>query len=839
MGDVANLAKAQSSGSTHVMLKRGADPNNIIGLPPNYRDGPDDMTEKVLLASVPVCRLIPAWPSSTDNDSSGLHLYSLDYTKGAQKWRSVIDSGRPEGNMVGFNVYIDGKLENKVVKMPQMDSGARWLDVAYINETSFSETFSQDYGASKFEDMANIGSQSLTELRRITGKSDAASAIKALKLKLGDVGGIAGMMTPMLGAAEWAMGNAEGVLDSLSPGLSKLLSGSKVDFPAIWQNASYQTGYSIMVRLYNPMPANPQAYVDFILHPLLKLLAFVIPISDSSTDPNVKPSITYSSPVACSAYAPGLWELPSGFISSIEVIKGGEANDISWEQRPNMIDLRVSFGELYGVMTSRGSNHKDRPTLQKYMTSLTNAPQVDLDIYTAPGEEGEVLEYQPRLTAHQQEELLEAQNRVDQTSKSMQDSLNTQEAWPKAKSLLLKATDKVNTAVDNLKDNIVKSFKPKARIKLFGSTVDLFGNEVTGDDTIHGSTITPGGTSSIDLAVDSAVDEVKDDAGIVKTLVDSGKSETARSVVHIRMKQGASQSAVGGTNHIGDWLKISDDEQVDLGIDVATGEALGAAGIKLNEMTGVARTAASDGLSSYFNGTKIAKLGSGLKRGAIGRAKSMVPNQVTNSLASISGVGKDLEKAVGLNPIDIIKTIASNTVKSKTGFGVSFGSIILNDTGPSGLNPADLAVGYGQGEIAGAPSGLSLNLIELEATLTNTNLDVNVTNMQDIYSSKPNSMLEVKYLTANGINDKIEATLDDPQVDNLEFIIEVIIGMVADCGRRKSSIEDILVEMNTIPTSPTSEIDEVQELWNTDDVLIDDLTAVLSDLEEALSELGT
>jgi len=189
--------------------------------------------------------------------------------------------------------------------------------------------------------------------------------------------GATGMFDPLLSGIGWAGDKAQKFLQG--HGMGKLLVGSKVDFPAIWKGASYSTGYNITVRLYNPWPSNNDAYEKHILQPLLWLLAFVIPQNDQGEDG--ASMITYHSPVLCTVHCPGLWHIRAGFVSSIEVVKGGENNDISFKHHPGMVDIRLSFGELYGVMTTNDNEQQDRLTIGKYMKNLRDEPQGKFDMF--------------------------------------------------------------------------------------------------------------------------------------------------------------------------------------------------------------------------------------------------------------------------------------------------------------------------------------------------------------------------------------------------------------------------------------------------------------------------
>lgn len=330
---------------------------SIIGLPPSIDHDPVNRNALWTVASMPICRI---WPqkASTLGESTGLHLFSL--VDGIAEWRKIVKSASSESSSYSAD-------------------GDSYLDIAYLNETSISETFNNEYGGSKFEEIGNITGGALSELRQITGGRNVKEVFGRLAEKTAEIpmiGGAVGAALETIGAIG---GVGEAALQKTGLGLEKLLMGSKVDFPQIWKNASYSTNYSITCRLYNPVPLSKEQYKKRILEPLVKLLAFVVPQTDIDKDTG-KSLLTYYIPLLCKVKCSGLWEIRAGFISSIEVIKGGEANDISFHQRPGMVDLRISFGELYGVMPSTvGSGYLDRPTLGRYIDILDQDAMKTMD----------------------------------------------------------------------------------------------------------------------------------------------------------------------------------------------------------------------------------------------------------------------------------------------------------------------------------------------------------------------------------------------------------------------------------------------------------------------------
>ena len=325
-----------------------------IGLPPSlYQEIEENpgLLESLTLASMPVLALTPAYPTIGNVASEGVNLYGLDYVKGKEKYNEILRSAE-----------IKNEIRDR-------------LYVAFLNDSSISESFSLEFGESKFESIANFPSQTLTELRYIAGEDAASKAIKTLSSNLEDKGG---MINGGVGKLMWAGGAMLGGAEKLIEGISNtafknILSGSKVDFPAVWKGSSYSPSYSVTIRLYNPNSQSKESYEKYIIEPLIKLLAFTIPISDSAA--------TFSFPVLCSAMAPGLFRVDAGYVSSIDVMKGGDSNNISYEQNPGTIDIKLTINELYNTMISgsddvQGSD-KFRPTLKKYAEVLRKKTEVE------------------------------------------------------------------------------------------------------------------------------------------------------------------------------------------------------------------------------------------------------------------------------------------------------------------------------------------------------------------------------------------------------------------------------------------------------------------------------
>lgn len=239
-------------------------------------------------------------------------------------------------------------------------------------ENSFSESWSHDFGDSVFENMTNGSSTIGSELKQITGQDTITGSLGEISenmLKLTEnllPSEASNMLKNWLSGARGTADEVDKKMSqsNLGKGILKIGSGSKVDFPMIWRGSSFQPNYSFTIKLWNPFPSSLEHYIKYILNPLYHLLLFMCPLSDSN--------FTYSYPILCRMKCPGLGAIDAGFISNLDVVKGGDNNDISFKQRPGTVEVRFSIQSLYNTMIIRGEQDpiEDRPTLDKYMRDL-------------------------------------------------------------------------------------------------------------------------------------------------------------------------------------------------------------------------------------------------------------------------------------------------------------------------------------------------------------------------------------------------------------------------------------------------------------------------------------
>lgn len=84
----------------------------------------------------------------------------------------------------------------------------------------------------------------------------------------------------------------------------------------------------------------------------------------------------------CELVVPGAVWIPMGYMSNLQVIKGGDVSDFSMTGRPNIIDVRFTIQNVYGVCVTGPKDiekkYKQRPTLRKELKALYSGKNLDI-----------------------------------------------------------------------------------------------------------------------------------------------------------------------------------------------------------------------------------------------------------------------------------------------------------------------------------------------------------------------------------------------------------------------------------------------------------------------------
>jgi len=241
------------------------------------------------------------------------------------------------------------------------------LKVAFIPDTPVTETITNEYGESFLNKITDV-TAGFNEMNQIFGGQNIIETAQKWQTLGKEMGGVAGLGFRGAGAVGETVG--EGVrkfANAISAGsgdlATKLLAGARIDFPFVWKNSSYSITTSITVRLYNPQPGHDQLQQERIVGPLVALLCLATPISDMTN--------VYNWPFFHKIKCPGYFDINPGAISSISITRGAE-NQISFSQRPSLVDVRIEFAVLHSVMlNSTEAESTERPSVKQLKESLS------------------------------------------------------------------------------------------------------------------------------------------------------------------------------------------------------------------------------------------------------------------------------------------------------------------------------------------------------------------------------------------------------------------------------------------------------------------------------------
>jgi len=373
------------SQSTKEILRK-TNYDEIIGLPPLLYVEEDDIADKrkkLILNTMNILEITPGFPGQfTSEESSGLRLYTFDESKGREVYNKLVKKCLPNTKDIDT------------------------IKVAFLNENAFSESWSNDFGESILEEAMNFGIPTVRELRLLYGTSTLSEALRKFTKSMTPENAktpssvpeqmwefLNRLGTTMTGYLSTGVQAAEEFVSGLGGAgapLRQILYGSNIDFPQIWRGSSFSPSYSVTVRLFNPfnlgifqesLSLTQEQQEKYIIEPLVKLLVLVVPISDSNS--------TFFSPLICKVRCPGLFSIKMGYVSAIDVIKGGDTNDVSYFQKPGTVDVKITFNDLYTSMVqeledSEEIYDKNRPTLVDYVNTLrgyTIPPSIYYDEY--------------------------------------------------------------------------------------------------------------------------------------------------------------------------------------------------------------------------------------------------------------------------------------------------------------------------------------------------------------------------------------------------------------------------------------------------------------------------
>jgi len=368
---------------------------NIIGLPPLNIE---PRTNSQLLNSMPIAEIEPSWPSF----QGGIDLFTL--VPAMKRYRKLL---------LSYGYDIDGHESGNSIK------------VAFLADSFPTDTFQNEYGENFLQKFTDVASEGAASINQFMGTTKATDAVRKVIENLTAAGGVAGAIGGALGAGGDVL---QKIFNAIAPSgsgaarsanlVNRLAAGARIDFPQVWKTSTFTPSYTMTIRLYNPNPRSDNATKQYIIGPIAALMLLGIPLTEDGS--------SYNWPFLHKIRAAGIYNLDPAFIQTITIVKGGDQQQISYNQRLSMVDVRIDFGSLYNTMVAGRNIRSGRPTLRKYIEAMEGKRSV----YDRLGEvnlDSRSISLTPQLapTATQEEgEVGRVTTRTPEETKSIQDRLN-------------------------------------------------------------------------------------------------------------------------------------------------------------------------------------------------------------------------------------------------------------------------------------------------------------------------------------------------------------------------------------------------------------------------------
>jgi hypothetical protein len=319
---------------------------NAFGMPPSSH-----VSDEMMVNSMPVMEITPGKP----NFDRGLNLFSIE----------------PDTDAYLKILKAHGYTTNVPIR------------VAFLADNFPTDTFTNDYGETFLQKFTDVASQGMSQLAQMTGSETGTEGIGKIGKFTADIGedfgdSIAGKILKSGGGGLQNMAqklqkfannmeSKKGITGVLGGGanlVNKMLAGHRVDFPQVWRNSGFSPSYTATVRLYNPNPGSKLSTEKYIVGPLAALLTLALPRSESGN--------TYNWPFFHKIRATGIYNLDPAVITNMTVIKGGDQQQIAYNQKLGIVDVRLDFSSLYNsiLVEEGGQTMTNRPTMRSYLNAL-------------------------------------------------------------------------------------------------------------------------------------------------------------------------------------------------------------------------------------------------------------------------------------------------------------------------------------------------------------------------------------------------------------------------------------------------------------------------------------
>ncbi len=244
-----------------------------------------------------------------------------------------------------------------------------YLSVVFQADNFPADSFSNEYSQSFLEAATQMVGSTISDLAQIAGDPSKVTD----ELQAADIAGsghiIGSVRETMSKGMNNITNNSSQMMKNIGSTMLAMATGGKIDFPMVWKNSSFTPSYSMTIRLYNPSPASEESTQKYIIGPIAALMILSCPQSE---DGNV-----IKWPFLHRIEIPGISNVIPAFISNVSVIKGGDQQQIAWNQRLGIVDIKIDFGSIFNsliIETNEDSMYEfgeKRPTLNNYLNAMS------------------------------------------------------------------------------------------------------------------------------------------------------------------------------------------------------------------------------------------------------------------------------------------------------------------------------------------------------------------------------------------------------------------------------------------------------------------------------------
>lgn len=226
--------------------------------------------------------------------------------------------------------------------------------------SSVSETISNQYGSSQFEEESKSKAQ---QIRQNEWSADQGGRVHNFMKTLSNLG--TSFKERFTGA-------------NTREDTAAILSGYELTFPKMWKEHEFSKNYNISFTFTSPY-GDPHSIFMYVYYPLLILLTLSLPVNGNTPE-------SYAAPFILRVDAPGLLVSDAAVIRDLSFTRGGSSHDFTETGLPLSMQVTLSIEDLYSsLIMARDHQELNRNgTTANYLSNLAgiNVENAGTDLRT-------------------------------------------------------------------------------------------------------------------------------------------------------------------------------------------------------------------------------------------------------------------------------------------------------------------------------------------------------------------------------------------------------------------------------------------------------------------------